>query len=66
MLLRRTEWRDNQVVCASLDMGGKVRIVDTDLAGDAVERLGEAAIVLVDAGELPADLGPRDARSRPG
>jgi hypothetical protein len=39
-------------------MGGKVRIVDADLPGDTVQGLGEAAIVLVDAGELPADLGP--------
>ena len=58
MLLRRAEWSDDQVVCASLHMSGKVRIVNADLPGDAVQGLGEAAIVLVDAGELSADLDP--------
>lgn len=47
-------------------MTRKVRVVNADLPGDAVQGLGEAAVVLVDAGELPADLGPRDAGSRPG
>jgi hypothetical protein len=47
-------------VSARLNEGREGRVVDTDLLGDPVERLDEAAIVLVDARELPAHEWPSD------
>jgi hypothetical protein len=52
VLLRWPERSDDEVVRACLDEAGEVGIVDADLLGDAVERLGEPAIVLIDAREL--------------
>jgi hypothetical protein len=66
MFFRWTERRDDQVMGTGLHYGGKVRIVETDFFGDAVQGLDEAAVVLVDARELPSDLVPGDPGLRPG
>ncbi|HZF14241.1 MAG TPA: hypothetical protein VFE33_36065 [Thermoanaerobaculia bacterium] len=53
---------------AGLDADGKVRVVGADLVSDAIQRLREPAVELVDAGELAADDLPGDhtwSASRP-
>lgn len=56
MSLGWTERRDDQVMGTGLDYGGEVRIVEADFFGDVIQGLDEAAVVLIDARELPSDL----------